>query len=950
MRINNRRFIFLLLTMILSNSILEAQKLKTRIFDNDTSLIIPLNILPSVSNDSLIRYYDNLGKKGSYVIAKMFDLNVTTSNGMWIKNNDNTLTWVIEFQSKTAYSLNFVIENIDLPNNTQLYVINKDNGIINGPYTKKSINEDSTLYVEQIPGDNAILELDLPINTDTNKNYFTVKKVGHDFRDFFRVNTYKRALGGSGSCEHDINCGIGLDWQKEKHSVVYYSYIDPIKGLSTCTGTLINNTANNELPYILAANHCIKDAKTASTAIFYFNYENSSCGSSDGKLTQSISGATLVATSKDSTADLDFTLLKLKKVVPSTYNPFYAGWSIKTNIENNVVALHHPKGDALKISFSKDNILNSSYTYNGYMANSHWQIATWDTGVTEEGSSGCALYNSNHEIIGTLTGGDSDCKITYNVHNDFFAKFYKSWDYFSDSTNQLKYWLDPLKLGMTQCSSYDPLVGSDNPVTNVKYDEELVTYNFGAKAKGGWTGYSQPKLIQCADKFLGIKNQNIYAIKFPIQLFNKIVDVSKVKLKVWSGIEKPDSLLFEQNLIKDSIISNQFYCFRLSNHIKAGSNFFVGFDLTNLLNSDSLFLYTVKNRTNGSNSLYFDYKNQWVQASDLGLNSSLGLEVYVTDNITPARKTEKQPEKLITIDTDSLISLVTKELFHTDSISNYDNNSWLLLHKYTDDKGFWTGSNQNGINEFAEKYTDTTAIYISGIKLAVAKNTITNINTKINLSIVSDAQFPDSVIYSFDINANELKPNYYNVFKFNDFITIDSSIDIVLNMHNVEYPDTFALYMGNPTNNSNKYNKHSFFKNNIGWLNYYMYDIHENIGLSLETQYGPYVYDSLVHNYSYKITNEIKPSDIVFKSFFIYPNPSSKAAQDVTLNFGNYFSKNITIVIYDIFGRIVSTPTPNIEINNSALISTNNLSPGAYFVKVTIDNQIFKPVTLIILR
>jgi V8-like Glu-specific endopeptidase len=921
--------------------------MKSYIIRSDSTFRIPTIELPKTNNDSLAHYYNSLGKNTPFMISKCFTQNIRTNkNGMWKINDDKTLTWLCKIVSKTAFSLNFVIENISFPKESKLYIIHSDNNNSSGPYSWKNVNEDSTIYTEQIPGDSVVFELDVPINTDTTKSYFTISNICHDFRDFYTINASNRS---SGSCEHDINCGIGLNWQHEKNAVVKFTLVrttGPKPGTYGCTGTLINNTTNNELPYLLTANHCVKDAKEAASGIFYFNYENTVCGTFDANTTHSLSGAKLVATTKDTTAILDFSLLRLNTLPPRNFTPYYAGWSIKNIAENNVVAIHHPNYDVKKISYSANNIVDSSFTEEpGYLHKSHWQITKWDTGATEHISSGCPLFNTKHQIIGNLTGGDSDCDYPYN---DFFAKFSKSWDYFSDSSYQLKYWLDPINLGLSECVGYDPQIGSDNPVSNVIYNEELVTYNFGNSVKGGWTGFNDPRLLQCADRFSGIKNQYIYAIKFPIQLFNKSVDVKNVKLMIWSGIDKPDQIIYSDYLNRDSIISNKYYCIRLANKIYAGSNFFIGFDLSSLNNNDSLFLYTVKNRTNGSNSLYFNYKNKWVQSSNLGLNSSLGLEIYVTDNILPARKTTNLPEKLLSIDTDSLINLSTNELFHLDSVSNFDESGWLILHYLTENKGLWSGSNQNGISQFAEIYSfiSTSNNYISGIKIAVAKNTITNSETKIRLSILSNLQITDSVIYSIDINANELKPNYYNVIKFPPFLKKDSSLNIILSLQNIAYPDTFALFMGNPVDNKNIV--HSYFKNSVGWLNYNMYNIQENLGLSLETIYGQYVYDTLAHNYSYKIKNKQIPSDSIFKSFFIYPNPCSTAIKELKLNMGNYFSKNVTISIFDIYGRIIYNPVPQFNNENIIIISTSNLSSGIYFVKITIDKQIYRPIPLII--
>jgi len=933
---------FIVLFFCISNDS-KAQTLKSQIFNNQITTIIPTIELPFCNNDSLINFYNNLGKNQPFVFAKIFNQKIKTNkNGLWIKNNDNSNTWLCQIKSLNAFSLNFTFESINIPLKSSFYILDIKKKLSYGPYTSKSINKDSTLFIEPIPGDELLIELDLPPLIDTLKNFFTITQIGHDFRNFYKEEGSTRAK--SESCEHDINCGIGLDWQTEKRSIVKIIFNSSI-GTESCTGALINNTTNNELPYILTANHCIKDSKTASNAVFYFNYENTNCGGSDASANSyTISGSTLMATSKDSAyTKLDFSLLRLKTQPPKSLTPYYSGWSIKSNLVNKVVCIHHPKGDAKKVSYSNGFIKNGSFTDNGYLKDTHWQIALWDTGATEPGSSGCPLYNTNHQIIGDLSGGDSKCT---NPVNDYFEKLYKSWDFFPDSSNQLKYWLDPINLGVTECNGYDPLIGSENPVTNVVFNEELTTYNFGKTYKGGWTGFNEPKITQCADRFSGIKNQYIYAIKFPIQLFKKTADISKIILKIWDGIDKPDSLLFEQQLITDSIVNGKYYCIRLQNRIKAGANFFIGFDFKSLVNNDSIYLFTAKNRTNKLNSLYFEYKNEWLESKYLGLYSSLGIEIYVTNNITTARATNKLPEKLISINYDSYDSLITKELFHSDSVCNYAENDWLQIHYFKDNKGFWSGTNEGGITQIAEKYNINEDNYLSGVKIAVAKNNIVDINTKISISIMTGKEYPDSLKYFEEVNAKDLKENYFNIIKFDNPIYIDSSFFLVINFENVITPDSFAVYMGNPIDISNK--KHSYFKSNKDWFNYFMYDISDNLGISIETINSQYVYDTNSTNYRYIIKNIIKEPNTLFKSFFIYPNPSTYSKKSITLNFGNYFSSNINIVIYDVYGRIICSPSPTFDLGNSVKISTENLIAGVYYVKVIIDDIHYQPLPLII--
>eukprot|EP00825_Cyclidium_porcatum_P032384 TRINITY_DN34684_c0_g1_i1.p1 TRINITY_DN34684_c0_g1~~TRINITY_DN34684_c0_g1_i1.p1 ORF type:complete len:293 (+),score=17.97 TRINITY_DN34684_c0_g1_i1:721-1599(+) len=103
-----------------------------------------------------------------------------------------------------------------------------------------------------------------------------------------------------------------------------------------------------------------------------------------------------------------------------------------------------------KISTYTSPAVSSDWNNNG--KNSHWEVLWAATangyGVTEGGSSGSPLYNANGQIIGTLTGGDSDCD--HLTAYDYFGKFSYSWNKNgTSSAEQLKPWLDPGNSGTT---------------------------------------------------------------------------------------------------------------------------------------------------------------------------------------------------------------------------------------------------------------------------------------------------------------------------------------------------------------------------------------------------------------------------------------------------------------------------------------------------------------------
>jgi hypothetical protein len=222
-----------------------------------------------------------------------------------------------------------------------------------------------------------------------------------------------------------------------------------------CSGSLINNTLNNGKPYVLTANHCYSNP---ATWVFRFNWQSAGCNNPAAEPTfQSLSGAVLRSRASAS----DFCLVEITGglqggTVPAAFTPYFNGWDNSGNTPTSAVGIHHPSGDIKKISFENDPLIST--TFGGSPANSHWGVTGWDEGVTEGGSSGSPLFDQNHRIIGQLHGGASACGAP--VLSDEYGKISYSWTPAnSDSTNQLKYWLDPNQSNATFVNGYDPSGG-----------------------------------------------------------------------------------------------------------------------------------------------------------------------------------------------------------------------------------------------------------------------------------------------------------------------------------------------------------------------------------------------------------------------------------------------------------------------------------------------------------
>lgn len=426
----------------------------------DTSIIhavpvvdIPSLSMPQLSADNGITEQSNL--KHLY-FAKNYSIQADPrSSGKWINDPDGYNIWLLGIRSNESYSIGLILSRFQLKGETRLFVFNEDRRYIAGAFTKENNSASGILPVSQIPGECIYIQLEVP-SYQSDFGELMIGEAAAAFLPIFAGEPLKDdRYDISGSCNIDINCQEGSEWQDLKRSVCRV-----VIGNKFCSGVLINTANSNRQPYVLTAAHCIGSQKEADKSIFYFNYESPTCDGPDGVTWHQISGATLIATgdtlgeslNRDS---LDFTLVKLSKSPPDSFRVYYAGWNRSLLPADETVTIHHPLGDVKKISFDFDPPKTSYHYihyYPEYVLYSHWRILEWDLGTTENGSSGSPLFDQDKRLIGSLTGGLADCELPVN---DYFTKFNYAWNYYKQPYKNLHTWLDPLNSGIYAIDGMD---------------------------------------------------------------------------------------------------------------------------------------------------------------------------------------------------------------------------------------------------------------------------------------------------------------------------------------------------------------------------------------------------------------------------------------------------------------------------------------------------------------
>ena len=397
--------------------------------------------------------------------------------------------WRLKITAREAMALNFLYDDFHLATNSILHIYSADKSMVLGGFTAAN-NKSSELFASgNILGESVVLELFEPLS-DYGQNRVSIEKIGYVYRNAFAEVNGEFRGGGSGSCEVNVACSEGDSWTDEEKGVVRI-LLTSNQGQGWCTGSLINNTSLNCVPYILTAWHCGEASSPAqyNQYIYYFNYQTGSCGGSSASGTQSITGSTRIAYSNDGggNSGSDFLLTQINSDIPTSINAYYNGWNAINTASSNGVGIHHPSGDYKKISTYTSNLVSTSW---GSASNSHWRV-TWSAtenghGVTEGGSSGSPIFNDDGLIIGQLTGGSSFCSSPNSP--DLYGKMSYNWTSNGNQNfEQLKLFLDPTNSGLlTLDGTYAPC---NDPTISGCTDPEALNYDSEAEIDDGSCNY-----------------------------------------------------------------------------------------------------------------------------------------------------------------------------------------------------------------------------------------------------------------------------------------------------------------------------------------------------------------------------------------------------------------------------------------------------------------------------
>ena len=376
-----------------------------------------------------------------------FASNIIKSNSLYFK--------AATFTSQEATGIRLQIDISSLEPDDKMWIFDAENLHSFGPYTAKDYK--NKFWGPLVLGDTSIIIIE---SADESFGQFQIEKYAHVVKAF--------AADIAKACNKDLNCQNDTIKNIATGVAAFTFITGPYIG--GCTGALVNTQSSSFIPYFLTAGHCTSNSTEASTMEIYWDYRSTSCDSgvavdmNNTALVPRTDGATLLI----SHVNPDVSFLQLPD---DGGGRWYAGWTATSpTLGDAVYCIHHPQGEYQR--FSDGTIGELDYTI--FCNNTNWtqQIkADWNASLTESGSSGSPLYNSEGKIIGDESGcGPWSCLNNAAGNWDTYASFESYYD-------SIKSYLEDGTPGSPALRHTIPWV-----VNNSQWSSTIAIYNNGASS------------------------------------------------------------------------------------------------------------------------------------------------------------------------------------------------------------------------------------------------------------------------------------------------------------------------------------------------------------------------------------------------------------------------------------------------------------------------------------
>lgn len=413
---------------------------------------LPLIDLEGVAQQDSINDLDK-SLPWRYGISRPVSIDMS-QDGEWTDLPNVGRIWRAAIKSPDAINLSVNFNNFYIPEGARLQLYNEGMSDLSKTYSSAQNRQNKNLASWYVTGDLIWIEYFEPSYV-TAEAQLEIGSIIHGYR-LGRIRQHVeniRGLNDSGSCNYDVNCSVGADFDDKKDIVKKTVALLTLGNGYLCSASLMNNTRNDKTPYLLTANHCLEISDPAYWTIrFNWMSPNPVCGNSDDSDDIQTNFTMSGAEEKASNALSDFALVEMFSPIPQSWDIAFAGWDNSDIDPEFEVGIHHPNGDIMKVCRDDSGAVKENANGTEVWLIGGLSVGSgngWEYGTTESGSSGSPLFDQDGRVIGQLYAGQSFCDGDENNNDyDIYGRLGVSWNAGASQQSRLRDWLDPIGSGI----------------------------------------------------------------------------------------------------------------------------------------------------------------------------------------------------------------------------------------------------------------------------------------------------------------------------------------------------------------------------------------------------------------------------------------------------------------------------------------------------------------------
>lgn len=418
---------------------------------------IPNLNLPAPNLDNVRKEDKQNGNNPRFAVPVSTDAGLDNA-GTWTALPDGGRVWRLQIQSAGALGLAVIYDDFFLPSGARLFMYSADGRQVRGAYTSQNNRKSRQFLTGFIQGEVALLEYYEPDSQrGRGRLHFSRVDYAYNQQEFRNAQQPPQAnpaasfgYNTSLDCHTNANCPGDNEWEAAKRGICRIVMVLE-EGTGYCSGSLVNNTAEDETPYVLSASHCQMNY-TPLHDLWRFDFAYEASGCNDPTL-EPVAKSLLGSVQRAERFESDFLLLEITAPLPLSYGLYFNGWDRSGTPPLSGNLYHHPSGDIKKRSaYTQPSVVQTSVINwtdsNGDIvttpANHHYRVI-YSAGTFEIGSSGSPLFGPDQRVHGQLHGGTGGCDGTTTT---YYGRLSRSWADGSSPGSRLSDWLDPLGLGV----------------------------------------------------------------------------------------------------------------------------------------------------------------------------------------------------------------------------------------------------------------------------------------------------------------------------------------------------------------------------------------------------------------------------------------------------------------------------------------------------------------------